>query len=200
VVATTRQVPAHSPDGEEPLRSGTNMFDVAVDRSTGYLVAVWEDLLTDDILGEVKVAFSESDDGGLTWTESVRIDQTPESPSDGLNQAFVPAVEISDDGTIGVTYYNFENDTPDDPPSLTDYWFIHCHPDVADCTDRASWADPVRITNESFDVLQASPTSRGLFLGDYMGLTSLGSDFFTAFTISGPGDEQDIYFASVWGR
>ncbi|MBW1832783.1 MAG: hypothetical protein JRJ10_14005 [Deltaproteobacteria bacterium] len=47
--------------------------------------------------------------------------------------------------------------------------------------------------------MQANPNRRGLFLGDYMGLTSFGSDFFTAFAISGPGDEQDIYFAALRG-
>ena len=199
-VAITRQAVPRTPDGGEPIRGGTNIIDVAVDRSTGRLVAVWEEIFSDDILGRPKVAFTQSDDGGQSWTDPVRIDQTPSSETELLNQAFVPSVEISDDGTIGVTYYNFENDTPDMAPSLTDYWFIHCHPDLTDCTERASWADPIRITNASFDMLQASPTSRGLFLGDYMGLTSLGSDFFAAFAISGPGDEQDIYFAAIRGR
>ncbi len=200
LVATARQAIPHAPDGGGPVRGGTNMFDVAVDRTTGHLVAVWEEVFSDDILGEPKVAFTQSVDGGQTWSEPVRIDQTPSSETKLLNQAFIPAVEISDDGTIGVTYYNFENDVPDMPPSLTDYWFIHCHPDFSDCTDRASWADSVRITNESFDMLKASPTPRGLFFGDYMGLTSFGSDFFTAFAIAGPGDEQHVYFAAVRGR
>ena len=183
-----------------PIRSASNLFDVAVDRTTGHLVAVWEQLFAEGIVGDGQIAFAQSDDGGRTWTEPVRIDQTPESTIEVLNQAFVPSVEISDDGTIGVTYYNFENDTPDMPPSLTDYWFIHCHPGFVDCTDRASWADPVRVTSTSFDILQANPSPRGLFLGDYMGLTSLGSDFFTAFAISGPGDRQDIYFSPIRGQ
>ncbi len=198
LVATTRKAIPHVPDGEGPIRSGG--FDVTVDRSTGHLAAVWEEVFSDDILADPRVAFSQSVDGGLSWTEPVRIDQTPPSETQTLDQAFLPSVEISEDGTIGVTYYNFQNDTPDMPPSLTDYWFIHCHPDLADCTERASWANPVRITNESFDMLQASPNPDGLFLGDYMGLTSLGSDFFAAFAISGPGDQQDIYFAAIRGQ
>ncbi|MBW1757567.1 MAG: exo-alpha-sialidase [Deltaproteobacteria bacterium] len=200
LIADTRQAIVHPPDEDERIRSAGALFDVAVDRTTGHLAAVWEQLFTENFVGEPQVAFSQSNDGGLTWSEPVRIDQTPSSETALLNQAFVPSVEISDDGTIGITYYNFQNDTPDAPPSLTDYWFIHCHPDLADCTDRASWADPVRVTSESFDILQASPSRRGLFLGDYMGLTSFGSDFFTAFAISGPGDEQDIYFAAIRGR
>ncbi|MFW2386758.1 MAG: sialidase family protein [Polyangiales bacterium] len=199
-VAVIRQTVPRTPDGEEPIRSSSNLFDVAVDRSTGRLVAVWEQFFGEGIVGESQVAFTQSDDGGLTWTEAVRIDQTPESPTATLNQAFVPVVEISDDGTIGVTYYNFENDTPDMLPSETDNWFIHCHPDLADCTDPASWADPVRVTKESFDISKAIASSRGLFLGDYMGLTSFGSDFFTAFTVTLPSETQNIVFAPILGR
>jgi hypothetical protein len=196
LVATTRGATASAPDGEDSIRTQGQLFDVAVDRATGRLAAVWEDTFSEDYFAKPKVALTLSDDGGQTWSEPVRIDQTPASEAELLNQAIVPSVEISDDGTIGITYYNFENDVPDMPPSLTDYWFIHCHPDLANCTDPASWADPVRITNESFDLLQAG----NLFLGDYMGLTSFGSDFLAAFAISGPADQQDIYFAAIRGR
>jgi hypothetical protein len=200
LVATTRGAVASAPDEEKQVRTMGQLFDVAVDRATGRLAAVWEDTFSEDYFAKPKVAFTLSNDGGQTWSGPVRIDQTPASEAELLNQAIVPSVEISDDGTIGVTYYNFENDTPDTPPSLTDYWFVHCHPDLADCADPASWADPVRVTNESFDLLLANSARGFFFLGDYMGLTSFGSDFFAAFTISGPGDQQDIYFAPIRGN
>jgi hypothetical protein len=198
LLATTRSVVPRTPDGEQPIRSGA--FDVAVDRNTGHLAVVWEGILEDDIFAETQILYSQSVDGGLSWTDPVRIDQTAESASDVLNQAMVPSVEISDDGTIGVTYYNFENDSPGTAPSATDYWFIHCHPSLADCTMRESWADPVAVTQEPFDLLESVYTDSGHFLGDYMGLTSLGSDFFASFVIAGPREEQDVYFSTIAGR
>jgi hypothetical protein len=200
LVATARTAFPNLPDGEDPIRPMGSLFDVAVDRATGRLAAVWEDTFSEDYFAKPKIAFTLSNDGGQTWSEPVRIDQTPLSEAELLNQAIIPSVEISDDGTIGVTYYNFENDTPDMLPSETDYWFIHCHPDAADCADPASWANPVRMTSEPFDMSIALPAARGLFLGDYMGLTSSGSDFFAAFTVTRPTEDQNILFAPIVGR
>ena len=51
------------------------------------------------------VAFSRSTDGGLTWSTPVRVNSVPSVP------AFVPAVNVRSDGTIGVTYYDLRNNT-----------------------------------------------------------------------------------------
>lgn len=56
------------------------------------------------------------------------------------------------------------------------------------------------VTTEPCDLLQSNDTDQGYFLGDYMGLTSRGSDFFAAFVIAGPGDEQHVYFSTIVGR
>ena len=51
------------------------------------------------------IAYSQSTDGGLTWSTPVGLNQAP------AVQAFVPTVHIRDDGTIGVTYYALRNNT-----------------------------------------------------------------------------------------
>ena len=53
------------------------------------------------------IALSRSTDGGLTWSAPVRVNRDPSV------QAFSPTVTVRDDGTIGVTYYDFRNNTTD---------------------------------------------------------------------------------------
>lgn len=202
ITATGRSPKPVTPDGAVAIRSSQDLFDVAVDRKTGYLTAVWEDLFGGAPLSSpMQVAFSSSSDGGLTWSDPIRVDRTPTNTPFPLEQAFTPSVEISDDGTIGVTYYNFENDMPDQPPSWSDRWFVHCHPELADCNDPSNWSDALRLTPDSFDYLKAPFTdltlNQGLFLGDYVGLTSFGSDFFALFSVTTGDDPADVIFVPI---
>jgi hypothetical protein len=185
------------PDGGR-LRSGFKLFDVAVDRTTGHLYAVWEQIFS-GIVVPTQVAFSSSTDGGLTWSAPTRIDRTPVAESLLLEQAIVPSVEVSDDGTVGVTYYNFQNDTLEDARWDTDYWFIHCHPDLADCRNVESWSAGIRLTPSSFDFLLAPELTpnNGSFLGDYVGLASAGDDFFAFFSVTTADDPANAIFVPI---
>ena len=109
-------------------------------------------------------------------------------------------MEISDDGTVGVTYYGFENDTPGDGISETDCWFVHCNPDSTDCNDPEGWSDGLRLTPEPFDYLSAPHFLDGLFLGDYAGLSSQGSDFFALFSVATEDDPRNVIFVPILGR
>jgi len=197
VIATIVNQGVVAPDGGIAVRTGP--FNVAVNRTTGHLSAVWEQGVDD--APPVHITYSSSADDGLTWSPPIRIDRTPANESRDREQAFLPSVEESDDGTIGVSYYSFQNDVPDDARADTDRWFIHCHPDFADCNDAAGWSDAIRLTPESFDYLTA-PTAYdgGLFLGDYAGLTSAGGDFFAFFSVTGDGDPANTVFVPIRGR
>ncbi len=187
------------PDTEQLLRTEPDFFDVAVDRRSGRLVAVWQQWLDDELT--TRFGFSSSEDGGMTWSTPMRVDRTPPSPNVALNQVFWPSVEISDNGTIGVTYYNFQNDTFGDGRADTDVWFVHCRPDAKDCTEPESWSEAVRLTPESFDVLRApfasGATVHGLDLGDYRGLTSIENDFLAMFSVTTDDDPADVVFVRV---
>jgi hypothetical protein len=180
------------------INAAEELFDVAVDRITGDLYAVWQDNSVAGGLPLPAVAFSMSSDDGLTWSEPVSIAKTPPNLDFFLEQSFLPSVHVNDDGVVGVTYYDFRNDLS---PSemLTDHWFIHCDPSGRDCTDRASWEQEVRLTEEPFDYLTA-PFASGLFLGDYVGLASSGSDFLAFFPQSSPDDPATVLFSRVAGR
>jgi hypothetical protein len=196
VAAATRQAVPVTPDGS-PVRSSS--YDVAVDRDTGDLYVIWEHLFT-DLSTPIQVALSASTDGGNTWSAPIRVDKTPDGSVFSLEQAFLPSIEVTDDGTVGITYYNFENDTPTMAPSETDYWFIHCNSDFADCTDADGWSEGLRLTPSSFDYLSApsiTTGTRGLFLGDYMGLASGGADFFAFFSATTEEDPANGIFVPI---
>jgi BNR/Asp-box repeat len=194
-VAPERAVGVFDPDTGTPVRAGGGLPDIAVDlnrTSAGYgnLYAVWGDSFGG---GKNKpdlhstIVFTESTDGGLTWSPLARIDR---SPSDV--QAFTPSVHVASDGTVGVTYYDFRGNTAD-PGVPTDQWFIHCHP-TSDCADPANWAE--NHVDGPFDIENA-PIAGGYFLGDYEGLSSIGTTFVSFFSKTTTTDKDNTYLGRV---
>ena len=165
----------------QAVRSSDFLPEFAVNPVNGNIYAVWQDARFSPT-GASKIAFSQSTDGGLTWSPVIRIDQSP-----GNTQAFVPQIHVASDGKVGLLYYDLENATPAQP-GLTDAFIAHCHSATSDCTNPASWAagGETRLsTSGSFDYLTA-PNAGGLFLGDYAGLTSSGTTFKAFFDMSRP--------------
>jgi hypothetical protein len=155
------------PDHPNLIIRGGEVPDFAVDRVSGKLYAVWDDDLPD---GVDKVYFSQSADGGLTWSDPVKINKTPTNVPTLDQQAFTATVKVAADGTVGVSYYDFRNNTSA-PGLTTDYWFVHCH---ATCTDPANWGE-THVAGP-FDEEQAA-YARGYFLGDYEGMVTIGNVF-----------------------
>ena len=181
------------PENGGLVRDANLIFDAAVDPETGQLYVVWQDARFNGGLYDT-VAFSTSDDGGLSWSAPVRINQTPEVGDLLLRQSFVPSVDVNDRGRVAITYYDFRNDGGE-PEALTDHWAITCNArpgnKVRDCGDPSNWSGEIRLTDESFDLLVAPLTGAGLFLGDYVGLTHARNEFIAVFGVTG-GDPADI--------
>jgi hypothetical protein len=176
----TQQVASVSIAGHS-VRSSDFLPEFATNPVNGNIYAVWQDARFSPA-GASKIAFSQSTDGGLTWSPVIRIDQSP-----GNTQAFLPQIHVASDGTVGLLYYDLENATAAQP-GLTDAFIAHCHSATSDCTNPASWAadGETRLTTSgSFDYLTA-PQAGGLFLGDYAGLTSSGTTFKALFDMSKP--------------
>ena len=185
-----QQTGVRDPDTNARVRTGDIIPEVAVDRNPtspgfGNLYAVWQDsrfsnngdfsnldLLIDEI------AFSKSTDGGLTWSTPIKINLTPTNIPLKNRQAFTPAIRVAADGTIGVTYYDFRNNTSDPTTLPTDLFLVHS------LDQGETWVSETRVTPTSFDMRNA-PIARGFFVGDYEGLAAVGNTFRPFFVKAG---------------
>jgi len=182
------------PETGDPVRTGDIIPDIAVDAASGRLYAVWQDADVNDVQADA-IAFSQSLDGGRSWSAPIKVNKTPAGPgiSAGNQQAFTMSVDVSADGTVAVTYYDFRNNTSA-MPLLTDYFIVHCHPtSPSACLDPASWVDERRLTDVSFDMRQA-PFAGGFFTGDYEGLASVGNAFTPFFSQPHGSDPSSVFF------
>jgi hypothetical protein len=157
-------VTVRDPDTGQIVRSQDFNPDVAVGPSNGNLYVVWQDgRFSSGLSG---VAFTMSTDGGATWSPTVKLNLNSQGTS-----GFLPSVHVAADGTVGVSFYDFRNNTPT-PGLPTDHWLLHCH---ASCSAPASWSET--HIDGGFDT-ENFPTPGGrLFPGDYLGLTAIGNRF-----------------------
>jgi hypothetical protein len=171
-ISSDQSVPVVDPDTGAPVRAGEGLPDVAVDPASGTLYAVWADGrfsrgAHDD------VAFSKSTDGGLTWSDPVKV-----NANSGGAAAFTPSIAVAADGSVGITFYDFRNNTAA-PGVPTDYWFIHS------ADGGGTWSE--QHVAGSFDI-ETAPVARGYFLGDYEGLATSGTTFHAVFVGTNSGN------------
>jgi len=178
-----------TPDKGVPVRDAAILFDVAVDRTSGNVYAVWQDAR---FSGFDQIAFSMSTDLGFTWSEPIKINLTPANAENPRRQqAFLPSVAVARDGTVVVTHYDFRNDNT--TGELTDHWLIRC---TTACVDPPHWGNEVRLTEVSFDYLQA-PFANGAFIGDYVGLAAQGTHAVAFFPQAFSEDHTSVFFRRV---
>lgn len=175
------ECPEPDPQGNCPIRAADIIPEVAVNHSNGALYGVWQDVRFDGV-GHDQIAFTQSTNGGASWSPPIKVNLTPTADDegnpvpDGNQQAFTPSVHVADDGTVAVSYFDFRNNTEEDGILGTDHWVVHCHPAGQNCANAASWVgSETRATETTFDMRQA-PFARGYFVGDYMGLASRHDD------------------------
>ena len=151
------------------VRDAGALPDIAVDNNTGTLYVVWQDGRLSPF-GASNILLALSTDRGDSWQGPVAITNSP------TNQAFLPAVAVTENGTIGVLYYDFRNDVFGDAELTTDVWLLTATPDGSNVQEE-------RLTSTSFDMRQMV-IAGGYFPGDYVGLATAGNDFVAAFTVA----------------
>ncbi len=99
--------------------------------------------------------------------------------------ALLPAVAVRDDGVIGVAYYSLRANTPD-PNTLPTVYML------ATSSDGVTWTE--RQLADPFDYATAALAGGRYFIGDYMGMTTIGTSFvpFFAQTTGDPNNRSDI--------
>jgi hypothetical protein len=163
------------------VRSDGVIVDLAVDYSSGphhgRIYVTWQDH-DNNPNGDDLIMLAHSDDGGQTWSEPEKVNQTPTDTF--TDQAFEPAVHVNSDGVVAVSYYDFRNDVSGDRQLTTDHWI------VSSDDGGATWSES--HLGGPFDLHQA-PYARGYFVGDYQGLDSQGNAFRPLFTMANPGSD-----------
>ncbi len=180
---------------DNTVRSAGSIPDIAVNRTNGFIYVVWQD--ADPSLTFIGVFMSMSKDGGDTWSEPITVGGGDPTADGFATFAQLPAVQVADDGTVGVLFFDDRNDVicpdlsrsnEDDPECFTiledgsvqagpysqDWFFKTYSPNLKFIAEQ-------RITPESFDLRQA-PNAGGYFPGDYVNCSSTDNDFACAFT------------------
>ncbi|HYW76878.1 MAG TPA: sialidase family protein, partial [Gammaproteobacteria bacterium] len=176
-IASVLAVGTRDPQTGKTIRTGAGMGDIAVGPA-GNLYVVWQDSRFSGGRRD-GIALSQSTDGGLSWSAPVEINAVPST------QAFTPSITVLSNGTLAVTYYDFRNDTANPSTLVTDLWETLS-------ADGVTWHE--RHVSGPFN-LDLAPDAEGLFLGDYQGLATDGTDPFPFFvrTVSDATGPTDVF-------
>jgi hypothetical protein len=158
VVADIVDTQVKTLDGHD-VRTGDILPVIAVNSSNGNLYTVYQT--------NASIAFSQSTDGGSTWSTPVSIGRS------GSAQAFTPSIGVAANGTLGVSYYDFRNATTA-RPSYTRTWFDTCS---SGCASPTSWSEIQLDTAGGFD-MNTAPDAGGYFVGDYASVAPNGTSGF----------------------
>ncbi|HEU4730140.1 MAG TPA: sialidase family protein [Kofleriaceae bacterium] len=167
------------PNNNEPVRSGGGLPAIAVDRKTGAIYVAWEGSRAGMVVDGAMMV--RSLDGGVTWSEPAQINGVPDV------SAFTPMVAVTDDGAVGVTYYDLRAADLGDPSMFRAAAWLAISRDQG-----ATWSD--EPLGAAFDLRPASLTT-SYFLGDYEGLTAVGNTllaFFVGATVDSD-DKTDVF-------
>lgn len=173
--------------GTQTSTLGSNQsFDVAVNPHNGYLYVVYQSgEFTSSQLPQIALVTSR--DGGLTWSEPVRVSRTPLTAPNP--QAFTPAIAIADN-VVGILYNDFRKSNISVPTESTNIktnvWFAQykekSNPQGGSTGIGLDFATESLVSRHSYNIVNG-PTVQGGVLtnGIYASVVGLHDDFYAAY-------------------
>ncbi len=182
------------------MRTGDSVSSFNVNPSNGFLYCVYQTgQFRSDFLPQIGITTSR--DGGYTWSERVRINQTPQNAPNP--QAFTPFVAVTKDGYVGIIYSDFRNDQVAVPntstQTATDTW-LAIYKEVKGPGTTGIGLDfvqEIRLSKHSYIAQNGPTTSSGVMTnGDYSFLVANKDSFYAVFTQShnGPFTPPTLFF------
>jgi hypothetical protein len=174
-ITSVESVGTTEPLGGEQVRDAADLFAVSV-AADGRIYIVWQDARFSG--GKYDgIALTQSGDGGATWSQPVQVNADTATP------AFTPTVNVSADGLIAVTYYDFRNDVVPGE-GLIDCWMVTSSDGVS--FQESHLSGPFNLDLASY------AAGEGLFLGDYQSLRSSGGGAFLPFYTQTPASGSQL--------
>lgn len=170
-----------TPEDDAEYRCGKGGIELAADASggerDGRLYAVWPDGRDDP--SDILIAWS--DDGGLTWSAPVKIN---DDATDHVQ--WMPRVDVGPDGVVHVVYLDRAYDPDDKLYDATYAW----------SSDGGETWSHLRMSETSSDGDLGIHQDGGPFIGDYIGIDVAGGRVVAAFPTT-PNGRAEVFAASV---
>lgn len=185
-IGTTSDTSPEDPATGKPVSAEPVLYSAV--GPDGSVYTAWNDIAS---TSSSRIMLSRSSDGGQSWSSPVAVASVH-------GQAFLPALDVGPDGTVGVSWYDTRRYYPGDKQLSTDVWFAYS-------TDQGAHWHQVHVAGP-FDLRTAyyrpgaAGAASGYFLGDYDGLTALPDGFGAVFAAPRPLARfgmSNIFFARI---
>ncbi len=178
-------IPRYLPNGNYRTPTMTMLaVDYSNTNTSGNLYVTWGDYTHGD--SDTYLAYSH--DNGGSWTGPVRVNNDTEG--NGLDQ-FFPAVAVSTDGLVHVTFYDRRNDVNN---TLLEYWW------AISFDGGKTFPVNLRISDTSFNG-DHSRDGDNDFIGDYTGVVATNDSVVAVWCDTREASESDgdteIYFVNM---
>ena len=172
------------------LRTGNIIPSYTVNPKNGFLYVVWQSgEFRDDFLPQI--AISTSRDGGMSWSVPTKVSRTPKKAKNP--QAFTPFVAVTENGYVGVLYFDFRHDDKSHPSKTKTDAYLAIYKEVNDSTGGSTkvgldFVREIRLSKKSYIAQNGPQTTQGVMTdGDYEFLVALEKDFYAIYTKSEKG-------------
>ncbi|MBI4851883.1 MAG: exo-alpha-sialidase [Acidobacteria bacterium] len=137
---------------------------------------------SENIPDRADVLLVSSKDGGSTWTNQIKLND-----DNSIAEQILPSVAVTDDGAVGVTWYDRRND-------LANLSLLDIYATVSKDGGK-NFSPNQRITTANWPLIPTPLDLRAGYHGDYSQLATMGNKFLFNWGDDRNGSDTDVYVA-----